>query len=878
MTRNISRETAQNSLDKKLDVPKIFYGWLGNNDDVVDVPGRVNYVYVKMTDGMVTQAYNVVVPSILNLPVICGYDQNQLSSGLLKVLSVRNVPRQTPNSTPPGSTLVSHHKSHEWMNGDGGQDVTFIELRQYMPLRPSVIEPFTVRIERGVLNLNGVWKYLPSQTVDLSGYVPEAPVSGLSGSGVMGRYSLVSLEAVSGSPAVTSGSLVPITEISLSNVPTTPVGNYPICAVFTYYYQEKIVEARTRTDLIDLRSWTVSTGGTSGSTGSVSGSHNDLYGLQGGSTNERYHLTAAQYTIATQASGSGQAGYLTASDWNKFNTASGSQVVPNSHAPIANFYLTGYDKTSGSFSSGSVTGGSGGVEEAPIDGIAYVRNTADWVPSLYQRTVDRLKTSYFEDFNLTEAQFDYLWSPPGASGSGYSVVDGFTLTNATLNIRTTFPFLISGGTTEASAGVAKRYRVQCEIALYSSGSVAIGIAPENAAADIGKYITKYFSGDGIHLDYIESVNEDALYVYVVPADGGFTGTLKNILIYESNEHNGLSDLQGGQTDEYYHLTSSQHTIATQASGSAKDGYLKSEDYNQFKLASAGSGAWYLSDLLDVNIGAQTDGQALVWDADASKWIPGSAGASGSSGIPEAPVDGKTYGRKDAGWTEIVSGSGGGGGIEEAPTDGNYYMRKDAGWVPLYGTSSGSLVSTSTATGETPHTLTPTGVLPGDVLIAIQTTRNSASGSITGGGWSQLWFADLSSDEEVKAYWKVAGASEPESYLFSHTSGTTSISALVIYRGLSGSLVAFDRQSNRYSSSLPGATNGFQVVVFQECYQAKTLTLSTGGNNFSESLNYDNNDQGVIVACRPALYPFPLPVAGFSGGAEGYFSAGTIVFI
>ena len=434
MTRNISRETAQNSLDKKLDVPKIFYGWLGNNDGVVDVPGRVNYVYVKMTDGMVTQAYNVVVPSILNLPVICGYDQNQLSSGLLKVLSVRNVPRQTPNSTPPASTLVSHHKTHEWMNGDGGQDVTFMELRQFMPLRPSIIEPFTVRIERGVLNLSGVWKYIPTQTIDLTSNVPTTDVYGLSGSAVLGRYSLVSLGAVSGSPAVTSGSLVPITAISLSDVPNTPTGNYPICAVFTYYYQEKLSEARTRTDLIDLRSWTVSTGGTSGSSVSASGSHNDLYGLQGGSSGERYHLTAAQYTIATQASGSGQAGYLSASDWNKFNTASGSQVVPNSHAPVANFYLTGYDKTSGSFSSGSVLSGT-----------------------------------------------------------------------------------------------------------------------------------------------------------------------------------------------------------------------------------SGSGAWYLSDLLDVNIGAQTDGQALVYNAGTDKWIPGSAGTSGSGGISEAPVDGKTYGRKDAGWTEIVSGSGGSSG-------------------------------------------------------------------------------------------------------------------------------------------------------------------------------------------------------------------------
>jgi hypothetical protein len=30
---------------------------------------------------------------------------------------------------------------------------------------------------------------------------------------------------------------------------------------------------------------------------------------------------------------------------------------------------------------------------------------------------------------------------------------------------------------------------------------------------------------------------------------------------------------------------------------------------------------------------------------------------GSSGIPEAPIDGKQYARKDAGWVEVVAGSG-----------------------------------------------------------------------------------------------------------------------------------------------------------------------------------------------------------------------------
>ena len=390
MGRNFVREAVQGSLERKLDVPKIFYGWLGNADDVVEVPNRINYVYVTMNDGMVTQAYNVVVPNILNLPVICGYDQNQLSSGLLKVISVRNIPRQTASTVATPNTLVAHHKSHEWNNANGGNDIVYTELRQFMPLRPSIVSPFSVYINRGVLNLGGAWRYIQAQELNLQDYIPTTLEYGLSGSAVQGRFALISLSASSGSAVVTSGSLKPITSIALTDIPATPAGHYPLCAVYLYYYQEEIVESRTKTDLIDLRygmfdntnevgDIVVPTGKTptagyyltgydavsgsfaSGSSvlpkttapvadyyftgydassgsfssgsvapsGGASGSHNSLPGLQGGasgSPGEYYHLTNAQHTIAITASGSGADGYLASSDWQKFNAASGSGV------------------------------------------------------------------------------------------------------------------------------------------------------------------------------------------------------------------------------------------------------------------------------------------------------------------------------------------------------------------------------------------------------------------------------------------------------------------------------------------------------------------------------------------------------------------------
>lgn len=49
----------------------------------------------------------------------------------------------------------------------------------------------------------------------------------------------------------------------------------------------------------------------------------------------------------------------------------------------------------------------------------------------------------------------------------------------------------------------------------------------------------------------------------------------------ASNHNELSGLQGGVADQYYHLTSAQHTIATQAATSSVSGYLTSTDWSTF---------------------------------------------------------------------------------------------------------------------------------------------------------------------------------------------------------------------------------------------------------------------------------------------------------
>ena len=134
MARNRAREMVQGELGKKANVQKVYFGILGNASGDVIVPNRPGYVYVTLSDGMVTQAYNTLVPEVANLPVICGYDPRQMDSNLLRVLDVRNLPRYNENAKK--YRVMNHHAAHEYMNPDGGVDVVYVQLRQLMPCAP----------------------------------------------------------------------------------------------------------------------------------------------------------------------------------------------------------------------------------------------------------------------------------------------------------------------------------------------------------------------------------------------------------------------------------------------------------------------------------------------------------------------------------------------------------------------------------------------------------------------------------------------------------------------------------------------------------------------------------------------------------------------
>lgn len=116
--------------------------------------------------------------------------------------------------------------------------------------------------------------------------------------------------------------------------------------------------------------------------------------------------------------------------------ASGSQIVPIAHTPVTNFYLTGYDDTSGSFSSGSVVGGtsgSGGLEDAPSDGTTYGRNSGSWVEVQSSGSSGATALSQLTDVSISGSQINGqalvwnsgsgLWMPSASQLGSYSPND-----------------------------------------------------------------------------------------------------------------------------------------------------------------------------------------------------------------------------------------------------------------------------------------------------------------------------------------------------------------------------------------------------------------------------------------------------------------------
>ena len=314
--RNELRQVMRKKFDTKADQEQTWQGFLGDQFGNIVVPKMANYVYITLTDGTTSIALNKSVPAIVNLPITVGYDPQQAGGKVLEVLAVRNIPRTSAKDS--SYHVDGHRASHEWMNPDGGTDVVYTQLRQFMPLRPQTVSgsAFSIYVYPAIQNIGGSWQQVGNVSIDLTSYRPGTQTFVVSGSSLPAVYVLISMNNISGSMIVTSGSAMTIGTLTLANIPVTPANNVPICAVRLYALQTLIQEDRLSTDLVDMR-----------------------WGLP----------------------------------------FTGAQTVPVNTPPVVGYYLTGYSGSSGAFTSGSV---SSAVSEAPNDGKQYGRQSLGWTQTV----------------------------------------------------------------------------------------------------------------------------------------------------------------------------------------------------------------------------------------------------------------------------------------------------------------------------------------------------------------------------------------------------------------------------------------------------------------------------------------------------------------
>jgi len=230
-------------MKKKITLPKISYGVLGNLSGVVLVPNKNNFVYVRLQDNRVTSVFNTRVPPTYGTPVVIGIDP--LDPGLPQVLSIRSSLNDASGTLLTGSGYAPA-KRYRWMADGGGQDPLFAESRQIMPLRMYSSGGMNIDVYPGLLyTLVETWVQVSHQTVDLTAYIPVTAASAL--------FVLISLDNT-GTIITTVGSEVLYANLSLTDIPEVPDNaTIVLGAVRLYTGQTNIYEGRSNTDIVDFR-------------------------------------------------------------------------------------------------------------------------------------------------------------------------------------------------------------------------------------------------------------------------------------------------------------------------------------------------------------------------------------------------------------------------------------------------------------------------------------------------------------------------------------------------------------------------------------------------------------------------------------------------
>lgn len=235
-------------LETKQDKPVYWTGIVGNGAGVVNVPDRDGFVYVRIDGASVPEeVYNDSIPVANDLAVILGIDPSQ--PNVKRIWRARYVQGLTGGTLPTQITA----SRFRWMAPGGGQDPLFVEKRQIMPLRPGPYSGMVVQVARDFVKTASGYVQVNNTTADLTSYRPTT--AGYA------AWVLLTLNST-GALVLTKGTEVGTTALTMADIPTAPGGSVmELAAVRVYAGQTAVQEARSNTDIIDLRYTSNASGG-----------------------------------------------------------------------------------------------------------------------------------------------------------------------------------------------------------------------------------------------------------------------------------------------------------------------------------------------------------------------------------------------------------------------------------------------------------------------------------------------------------------------------------------------------------------------------------------------------------------------------------------
>ncbi len=237
---NKNRYALRKLLSAKQNAITALPGILGDFGGNVSVPGRLGYVYVRISGQPPVQVYNKVAPTNqAALPVLVGYDP--LEPTLFQVLAVRS--QYLEQQGVSMANAAQHGGTHGWF----GRDPVYVALRQFLPGRITPAGGLTFSVHRFTAYFDGVLQLVaPADPISIASLQPYL------GSG-MGVFVLVSVNS-DGEIVTTKGTEGDVSTLSIASIPAAPSDTaYLLGAIRLYDGQTKIDESRLNTDIVDLR-------------------------------------------------------------------------------------------------------------------------------------------------------------------------------------------------------------------------------------------------------------------------------------------------------------------------------------------------------------------------------------------------------------------------------------------------------------------------------------------------------------------------------------------------------------------------------------------------------------------------------------------------